>query len=262
MTVEDTTYYLLGILTAFYRNHKRIPNTSQWFYWLNTLKFKSFAVAEMFNIITNQELVLHKKYSNLNRKGIDDNYLEEARQMAYFDAFLQSVYSLTEMIAQLSKSINSNLPSHFHDQKSKLNKNSKIYPKLAELMNSLGWYDAFREIRTEITHYGGNDFLVWQSELNTSKSRSLISIHVRSARNNKILTEKEYIFDFKNVRTIKNGVLSLLGLWAKIIIEEIDPGSETNASILNKDGSFKKTKIVKLEDVLSGKEKIAFNKTF
>lgn len=223
--------------------------------YAQTIRFKTVAVDAMYWLVQNQEFKLFKKYNETKSETRD--YREETVQMAYLDAFLSAVYSLTENVANITRYFYKDLPFHFHKQADKIIKNPKISPELSELLRKQRWYDVFREVRAESTHFG-SAFLIWDNSLGNSNAHSWLAIEPKSKRENKILTGNLYSFDFRNVPKIYEGINSYIEGLAKILIKTIDPNIIIPAAIVNKQGGFKKQKNIKLEDVLKGREKITF----
>jgi len=224
--------------------------------YTRTLNFRVVAVNEMRDLIQKQEFKLHKRAAETKPERND--YIPETIQKAYLEAFLSAVYALTETVAKITCHFYDTLPQNFHKQIKKLSKDPGIHPPLAKAMNSMSWYNAFREIRAEATHFG-TSYVVWDPGTASSRGRSRMIIEVKTRKQNKVLKNNTFVFDFRDVYTIRDGCIAFLHIWADILLKDFDPKTKVSAALLDPKGKFKKSKVVTLKDVLAGKEKIVLH---
>lgn len=188
------------------------------------INFKWYSVVTIHELIKTQEEEI-KKLRKDKTTGAR-SYEPEMKLMTYLEAYLSVIYALTERLSAVTKIFygdsNSKLKDGFHKQREQLLKKTELHKELSNLLTKQDWYDLFREVREETTHYG-TSFLAWGVDKTTGDEFSQLVIEVGGKRNKKVLTSTRYSFDVRNVDLILKGLLSFMKAWASILVKKLDP---------------------------------------
>lgn len=191
MSEQDGKFKNLNLLLRFMKGDSRIPDASNWALSINN---KVTAIS-----ISHEEVLLQiskclTELEEIEKKGYGTG-LECIKLAIKYEVFLNSIYSLCENLSQVVRHLyrSMNLPSRFHQQKSRFCKDLTIDAEYSKVLAATSWYNEVHTMRTEATHYlSGVVVLPDRKELgyiNTPKSAregtpkeiSIISIekHVR-----------------------------------------------------------------------------------
>lgn len=190
------------------------------------INLKISAVLIAYNLIEEQEKVLVE----LTSKHLSvRSCAPEIRQTAYLGFFFDTVYALTERCASLTKMCLGNklkytLKDGFNKQRKQLLTNPSIDLALAKLMKSLTWYDLFRELRVQNTHYGIS-LLVHGDGKGLPKGFSQLRINVLGKRDRKVLKGPTYKFDVPKTKEIRDGVLKYTQDLFLVLLRKMDPNT-------------------------------------
>lgn len=209
-------FWVLSVFGSSYNNYRYAQLLFNLF---QEIVFKLNAVSIAFNLILEQEKVIQKLHKE---NPSARSYQPEIVQMAYLGFFLDAVYALTERIAIVTKIFHVNkLKSGFNRQREQLEKNPKINSSLAKLLLSLDWYDLFREVRVQHSHYG-TAVLAFGYDKEPEMGSSQLIMELFGEDKRKILTGKRYNFDIRRTAEIKDGVKKFIDDWAFILIKQLD----------------------------------------
>ena len=239
------------IFVTFAGKYDSSKHRTELFFRTRNLMFKLLAVDKFRELIVLQEHTLWKKYNIESDKEHD--YNDDAIQIAYLDAYLSAVYSLTENIAEITALFypKYNLPHGFNSlMKSVTNKRKDELPELCALFSKQDWYSQFHKVRSESTHFG-TAFLVWNPRYGGDSGRSNLCIN-----NHRNGDEDYYIFDFCDIHKIYDGLTSFIEDWSNILLKKIDGKASLSAAVLDDEGNLVSEKTVTLKHVLNGKDKV------
>lgn len=239
------------IFIAFAGKYDSGKHHSELFFRTRNLMFKRLAVEKFRELIVLQEYTLWEKYSKKENERHD--YEDDAIQIAYLDAYLSAIYSLTENIAEITTIFyaKNNLPHGFNSQMKSVvkRKDSELYD-LYLLFNRQDWYSQFHKVRSETTHFG-TAFLVWNPRYggDTCRSNLCISSHRKGDKD-------YYIFDFGDIHKIHRGLITFIEDWSEILTKKISGNTKLSAAILDDDNKLVGEKIVTLNGIVTGKNKV------
>lgn len=239
------------IFITFAGKYNSSKHRNELFFRTRNLMFKLLAVNKFRELIVLQEHTLWKKYND--ESGKERDYNDDATQIAYLDAYLSAVYSLTENIAEIAAIFypKYNLPHGFNRlMKSMTNKRKDELPELYTLFVKQNWYSQFRKVRTESTHFG-TAFLVWNPRYGGDSGRSNLCINNHRSGDNDY-----YVFDFRDIHKIYDGLTSFMEDWSRILLKKIDGKASLSAAVLDDKGNLVSEKTVTLKRVLDGKDKV------
>lgn len=208
------------VLTIFGQSYKNYQNSGQITRLLIEIEFKWYAVLTALDLILKQEKVIQSRHKDAAPKA--RSYKDEIMQMAYLGFFLDAVYALTERISLVTKIFYDNkLSDHFNTQRKTLLKNPTIDLLLSKLMNKIAWYDLFREIRVQHSHYG-TSILAYGYDKELQDGFSKLIIEVGGGEVKKVLTGSRFSFDLRKTTEIKEGVEKFIQEWSLILLKKLD----------------------------------------
>lgn len=211
------SFWVLSVFGQSYGNYR---HAQQLFRLLQEIGFKWSAVAIAFDLILDQEKIIQEKHKDTSPNA--RSYEPEIRQMAYLGFFLDAVYALTEKCSHVTKIFhNGKLKDGFNRQREMLLKNPKINSSLSTLMGQLTWYDLFREVRVQHSHYGTSILAFgYDKEPQTGSSQLIIEIGGKGEK--KVLTGSRYNFDLRKTVEIQKGVKMFIQEWSLVLLKKLD----------------------------------------
>lgn len=222
-TVKPNKLAPLTVLGMFGQSYKKFKHAGRLARLIMEIGFKLKGVYFAYDLIVKQEEVINKLHSD-KPKGVR-SYREEEKQMAYIGFFLDAVYKLTEKTAMVTKILHDgNLKEGFNRQREQIMKNPKVNPPLAKLLKELEWYDKFRELRTEDTHFG-TAVLGYGFDKEPKDGYSQLIIEIAGKGKKKVLTGDRYNFDVRKTVEIRDGVSKYVQDWALIMLKRLDPNT-------------------------------------
>lgn len=227
------------VLSVFGQSYNNYRYAEQLFRLFQEIEFKASAVTIAFSLILDQEKVIQDLHKT-PRSG--RSYLPEVEQMAYLGFFLDAVYALTERLALVTKIFHRGkftLSDHFHKQRTTLLEKPEINPPLSKLMSDLNWYDLFRELRVQNSHYGTSILAFgYNKEPETGSSQLIIEIG-KSGEKKKILTGDRYNFDIRKTVEIKEGINKFIQDWSLILLTKLDQNVTISGKKYGKEATLK-----------------------
>lgn len=228
MKVKDAPPFFA--LTLFGQSFDKYRHAEQIFRLLQEIGFKWSAVTIAFNLILEQEKVIQELHKDTAPKA--RSYGPEVKQMAHLGFFLDAVYALTERCSQVTKIFhNGKLKEGFNRQRERLLKKPEIDPPLAKLLSQIKWYDLFREVRVQHSHYGSS-VLAFGYDKEPQTGSSQLIIEIGGGEKKKVLTGERYNFDLRKTAEIKEGVEKFIQAWSLLLLRKLD----MNATITGKKG--------------------------
>lgn len=208
------------VLSVFGQSYNNYRYAEQLFRFFQEIGFKWSAISIAFDLILDQEKIIQEKHKDSAPKA--RSYEPEIRQMAYLGFFLDAVYALTERCSYVTKIFHGNkLKDGFNRQREKLLKNPQINPPLSKLMGQLTWYDLFREVRVQHSHYGTSVLAFgYDKEPQTGSSQLIIEIGGKERK--KVLTGSRYNFDLRKTAEIQEGVKKFVQEWSLVLLKKLD----------------------------------------
>lgn len=224
------------VLSVFGQSYNNYRHAEQLFRLFQEIEFKASAVTIAFSLILEQEKTIQELHKT-GRSG--RSYLPEVEQMAYLGFFLDAVYALTERIAHVTKIFNGGkLKDGFNKQRNSLLENPKNNPQLSELLSRIEWYDLFREVRVQHSHYG-TSILAFGYDKEPETGSSQLIIEIGGGGLKKILKGTRYNFDIRRTTEIKDGVSKFIQEWALILISKLDANATISGKKVSKEATLK-----------------------
>lgn len=208
------------VLKVFGQSYKNYQYSEPIVRLLMEIEFKWSAVLIAFDLIIKQEGIIQKKHKDITIKA--RSYHPEVEQMAYLGFFLDAIYALTERISHVTKIFHQNqLRDGFNTQRKTLLEKPQIDPSLSKLMEQLTWYDLFREVRVQHSHYG-TSILAFGYDKEPRTGSSQLIIEVGGGEKKKILTGSRYNFDLRKTAEIKEGLQEFIQEWSLVLLRKLD----------------------------------------
>lgn len=238
-------FWVLSVFGQSYDNYRHAEQLSCLFW---EIEFKWAAVLIAINLILDQEKIIQEKHKDTAPKA--RSYELEVRQMAYLGFFLDAVYALTERCSHITKIFhNGKLKDGFNRQRKTLLNKPQINPPLSKLMSQLTWYDLFREVRVQHSHYG-TSVLAFGYDKEPQAGSSQLIIEVGGGEEKKVITGTRYNFDLRKTAEIKEGVEKFIQDWSLVLLQKLDMNTTIS-------GKPKKEGEITLRSFLEGRDKIS-----
>ena len=151
--IKPTDVPPFGVLSIFGQSYKNYMYSGKLFRLIMEIEFKWWAVVTAHKLLLKQIKLAYRERNDKTPRA--RSYQIEIDLMTYLGYLLDSIYALTERIADVTKIfLDYKLRDKFRQQRKKLIDDPSIDHKLSNLMANLSWYDLFIELRTQHSHYG------------------------------------------------------------------------------------------------------------
>lgn len=157
---------------------------------------------------------------------------ESYKLLAYYEAYLDAIYSFLENISRMTSHFYSgkNLPPSFYKQREKFIKNSEWDIAYSTLLESMAWYEEFHCIRSESTHFLSGTITENQgkvgywNEPRGKRKGTLPKIDIEDLR--------------EHIKATQQNVSNFKDSYATIFLSKIDGNKEVVHTCLVKDGQI------------------------
>jgi hypothetical protein len=121
--------------------------------WSGALRLKIAKMHTAYEDVLSQIPIWQADHELMQKKGIGSSKEGNILSLRY-ETFLHSVYSLCETLSRLTVRFYPTLSHGFREQKNELlGKKNSVDPQYAKILESVGWFDEVRAIRSEATHF-------------------------------------------------------------------------------------------------------------
>jgi hypothetical protein len=121
--------------------------------WSGALRLKVEKMHTAYEDVLRQIPIWQADHVLMQKRGIGSS--KEGNILALrYETFLHSVYSLCETLSRVTVRFYPTLSHSFREQKNELlGKKNSVDPQYAKILESVGWFDEVRAIRSEATHF-------------------------------------------------------------------------------------------------------------
>lgn len=210
-------FWVLSVFGGSYKGYKHSERLTRLFM---EIEFKFAAVSTALELLLTQEEIIKEKHAE--RTPSVRSYKDEIKQMAYLGFFLDAVYALTEKISHVTKIFHDGLlKDGFNKQRNDLLENPKLNPFLANLLDKLNWYDLFREVRVEHSHYGTSILAFGYDKGDPQTGYSQLILEIAGKGKRRVLIGTRYTFDLRKTKEIKKGIEEFIQKWSLVLLKKL-----------------------------------------
>lgn len=134
--------------------------------WAQSLLDKFNAISILRNEVLYQIPIWKREIEQVKETGYS-RMVQRIVLLVKYETFLNSIYNFCENFSYLVKELypKANLPTKFHDQKTKHLDNIKNFNSYyAEMLATADWYDEVHSMRSEATHFLSGSIFISDSE--------------------------------------------------------------------------------------------------